>query len=73
MWQAKSNNNKLPTNLPQLQNLIKRDPDAYHEEFDRQIAIYKSTTEIFLQNPTVYNHALQEIVMFFAQVSICLK
>lgn len=26
------NNNKLPSNLPQLQNLIKRDPPAYVEE-----------------------------------------
>lgn len=26
------NNNKLPSNLPQLQNLIKRDPPAYTEE-----------------------------------------
>lgn len=26
------NNNKLPTNLPQLQNLIKRDPQSYTEE-----------------------------------------
>lgn len=25
-------NNKLPTNLPQLQNLIKRDPASYTEE-----------------------------------------
>lgn len=24
--------NKLPTNLPQLQNLIKRDPQSYVEE-----------------------------------------
>lgn len=29
---ASRNNNKLPSNLPQLQNLIKRDPPAYIEE-----------------------------------------
>lgn len=29
------NNNKLPSNLPQLQNLIKRDPPAYIEEVGR--------------------------------------
>jgi len=27
-----SRNNQLPSNLPQLQNLTKRDPDAYKEE-----------------------------------------
>lgn len=26
--------NQLPSNLPQLQNLIKRDPSAYHEEVE---------------------------------------
>lgn len=26
------NRNKLPNNLPQLQNLVKRDPDSYGEE-----------------------------------------
>jgi len=26
------NNNKLPTNLPQLQNWIKRDAGSYHDE-----------------------------------------
>ena len=26
------NRNKLPNNLPQLQNLVKRDPDSYREE-----------------------------------------
>ena len=25
-------NNKLPSNLPQLQNLIKRDPESYKQE-----------------------------------------
>lgn len=25
-------NNKLPNNLPQLQNLIKRDPQSYGDE-----------------------------------------
>lgn len=25
-------NNQLPDNLPQLQNLIKRDPESYKEE-----------------------------------------
>ena len=29
---SKKNNNKLPSNLPQLQNWIKRDPESYHEE-----------------------------------------
>jgi len=30
------NRNKLPNNLPQLQNLVKRDPDSYREEVSVQ-------------------------------------
>ena len=29
-------NNKLPSNLPQLQNLIKRDPDSYRDEVSQR-------------------------------------
>jgi len=30
--------NQLPTNLPQLQNLIKRDPSSYKEEVEKHAA-----------------------------------
>jgi hypothetical protein len=33
---AKRQNNQLPNNLPQLQNLIKRDAESYKEEFQQQ-------------------------------------
>lgn len=65
---CQANNNKLPSNLPQLQNLIKRDAASYTEEFERQHAVYKATCAIFEQNPTVYNNQLHEIIMFLAQV-----
>lgn len=68
MSSSKNNNNKLPSNLPQLQNLIKKDPDSYHEEFERQYAIYTATKIIFEQNPDLYNDILYDLVMFFAQV-----
>ncbi|XP_037785067.1 protein SDA1 homolog [Penaeus monodon] len=66
---CQANNNKLPSNLPQLQNLIKRDAASYTEEFERQHAVYKATCAIFEQNPTVYNNQLHEIIMFLAQVA----
>ena len=34
MDRSARNRNQLPTNLPQLQNLIKRDPLAYRDEVD---------------------------------------
>ncbi|MCJ8741230.1 hypothetical protein PDJAM_G00068260 [Pangasius djambal] len=64
-------NNKLPTNLPQLQNLIKRDPKSYTEEFLQQLRHYQSTLEVFKHQPDKSNKDLAELVMFLAQVGHC--
>uniref|UniRef100_A0A8C1RRU8 Protein SDA1 n=1 Tax=Cyprinus carpio TaxID=7962 RepID=A0A8C1RRU8_CYPCA len=65
-------NNKLPTNLPQLQNLIKRDPKSYTEEVKNVvIAHYQSNVEIFKHQPDKSNKDLAELVMFLAQVGHC--
>ncbi|XP_063362091.1 protein SDA1 homolog [Cydia amplana] len=64
-------NNQLPNNLTQLQNLIKRDPESYKEEFSQQLAHFKTTLEIFNLNPTQYNKKLDEQSMFLAQVAQC--
>ncbi|KAG0726388.1 Protein SDA1 [Chionoecetes opilio] len=68
---TKSNNNKLPSNLPQLQNLIKRDPASYREEFERQHSVYEALCIIFEQNPTVNNNDLHQMVTFLSQVAQC--
>uniref|UniRef100_A0A8B9RNF1 Protein SDA1 n=1 Tax=Astyanax mexicanus TaxID=7994 RepID=A0A8B9RNF1_ASTMX len=65
------NNNKLPTNLPQLQNLIKRDPKSYTEEFLQQYRHYQSNVQIFKHQPDKPNKDLAELVMFLAQVGHC--
>ncbi|XP_056114249.1 protein SDA1 homolog [Rhinichthys klamathensis goyatoka] len=65
------NNNKLPTNLPQLQNLIKRDPKCYTEEFLQQYRHYQSNVEIFKHQPDKSNKDLADLVMFLAQVGHC--
>lgn len=65
------NNNKLPTNLPQLQNLIKRDPKSYTEEFLQQYRHYQSNVEIFKHQPDKANKDLADLVMFLAQVGQC--
>uniref|UniRef100_W5UCB5 Protein SDA1 n=1 Tax=Ictalurus punctatus TaxID=7998 RepID=W5UCB5_ICTPU len=64
-------NNKLPTNLPQLQNLIKRDPKSYTEEFLQQLRHYQSTLQVFKHQPDKSNKDLAELVMFLAQVGHC--
>ncbi|XP_073846858.1 SDA1 domain containing protein Mys45A [Musca autumnalis] len=64
-------NNQLPDNLPQLQNLIKRDPESYKDEFQQQYRHFLSSLEVFALNPTEENKSLDELVMFIAQVAQC--
>ncbi|EPT01810.1 hypothetical protein FOMPIDRAFT_1161029 [Fomitopsis schrenkii] len=61
----------LTSNLPQLQNLIKRDPSAYKEEFLQQWNHYNSIRQIFLINPDEQAQHFRELVAFIAQVSQC--
>ncbi|XP_069677590.1 protein SDA1 homolog [Periplaneta americana] len=64
-------NNQLPDNLPQLQNLIKRDPGSYKDEFLQQYRHYQSVLEVFRLHPGQFNKRLDDLVMFIAQVSYC--
>ncbi|XP_034565936.1 protein SDA1 homolog [Notolabrus celidotus] len=63
--------NKLPNNLPQLQNLIKRDPQSYVEEFQQQYRHYQSNVQIFKLQPDKPNKELADLVMFLAQIGHC--
>lgn len=63
-------NNQLPNNLPQLQNLIKRDPESYKEEFKQQYKHFQSLIDIFRLTPAENDKNLDELVMFLAQVYI---
>jgi len=64
-------NNQLPTNLPQLQNLLKRDPASYKDEFMQQYRHYKSTKLVFEMKPDQINKSMDDLVMFLAQVAHC--
>lgn len=65
------NRNKLPNNLPQLQNLVKRDPDSYREEFLQQFRHYESNLQVFKLDPSNANKTLGDLVMFISQVAHC--
>ena len=58
------------SNLPQLQNLIKRDPVSYKEEFLQQWNHYNSTRQIFQINPAEQASHFRELVTFISQVRI---
>jgi len=56
------------SNLPQLQNLIKRDPVSYKEEFLQQWNHYNSTRQIFQISPAEQASHFRELVTFISQV-----
>ncbi|KAJ1953666.1 Severe Depolymerization of Actin, partial [Dispira parvispora] len=61
----------LPTNLPQLQNLIKRDPSSYQEEFMQQWKHFESSLVLLKLKPDEESKKFSELVMFLAQVCHC--
>jgi protein SDA1 len=58
----------LPTNLPHLQNLIKRDAGSYREEFLLQWQHYQSSYSIFLLRPDEEGQRFVDLAGFIAQV-----
>ena len=59
--------------LPQLQNLIKRDPQSYKDEFQMQKNHFISELEIFKLRPTKDSDRFTELVTFMSHVSACYK
>ena len=60
----------LTSNLPQLQNLIKRDPEAYREEFLQQWNHYDTIRQIFHINPGEQANHFRELISFISQVLV---
>uniref|UniRef100_A0A7G3AX59 Protein SDA1 n=1 Tax=Lutzomyia longipalpis TaxID=7200 RepID=A0A7G3AX59_LUTLO len=59
----------LVINLPQLQNLIKKDSASYRDDFVQQYSHFESTLDIFKYSPDQPSKTLEESVMFVAQVA----
>ncbi|KAI8073877.1 SDA1-domain-containing protein [Gongronella butleri] len=62
---------QLNMQLPQLQNLIKRDPKSYEAEFMQQYRHFQSTLSIFLMKPDEDAKELAELITFISQVCVC--
>ncbi|KAK7097160.1 protein SDA1 homolog [Littorina saxatilis] len=62
---------RLLTNLLQLQNLIKRDPDSYRSEFAIQWKCYQDLLHLFKLQPGTYTKQVDDLTTFLAQVSQC--
>ncbi|PIA15284.1 SDA1-domain-containing protein [Coemansia reversa NRRL 1564] len=61
----------LLSNLPQLQNLIKRDPRSYEEEFSQQLQHFESSLVIFELKPDEEAKEFGEVINFLSQVVRC--
>lgn len=63
----------LPTNIALLQNLVRRDPTSYKEEFSLQYRHYESLRDIFMANPGSDDGAAEfsDLVGFVSQVCVC--
>ncbi|KAJ2124121.1 Severe Depolymerization of Actin [Coemansia sp. RSA 720] len=61
----------LLSNLPQLQNLIKRDPRSYEEEFNQQLHHFEASLAIFELKPDEEAKEFGEIINFLSQVARC--
>ena len=59
--------------LSTLQNLVKRDSDAYREEFLLQLQHFQAELEIFKLSPTAPADTFCALVTFLSHVSACYK
>ncbi|KAJ1821133.1 Severe Depolymerization of Actin [Coemansia sp. RSA 2599] len=67
----KSRSANLLSNLPQLQNLIKRDPQSYQEEFKQQLHHFEASLAIFELKPDEEAKDFGELIGFLSQVVKC--
>jgi len=58
----------LENNLASLQDLLKRDPESYKEEFLQQFRHYEHTLKLFQLQPSLDSSKLIEIATFLCQV-----
>lgn len=57
--------------LAALQNQIKRDPSAYEDDFNLQLANFNAELEILKLRPTSDSESYRQLVMFLAHVATC--
>jgi len=59
------------SSLPQLQGFIKKDPESYRDDFEKQFENYKELKELFKRDPKKKMSDFYDIVMFIAHVGHC--
>ena len=61
----------MATDLAQLQNRIKRDKDAYFEEFQLQHRHFLSELQLFEENPNTRSKTFTDLLGFISQIAPC--
>ncbi|GFU16644.1 protein SDA1 homolog [Nephila pilipes] len=64
---------KFTFSILQLQNLAKRDPQSYYEEFQTHYQHFQAVLQLFKFNPHEYNDNFADLVNFLSHVSRCYK
>ncbi|KAJ2723533.1 Severe Depolymerization of Actin [Coemansia sp. Benny D115] len=67
----KNRSANLLNNLPQLQNLIKRDPQSYQDEFNQQLHHFEASLAIFELKPDEEAKDFGALINFLSQVAKC--
>ena len=62
---------QLPHNLPALQNLIKRDPQSYAADYDRQFRHFLSQCDLLRLHPQHTPDTFLELCLFIAHTAPC--
>lgn len=62
---------RLPENLPQLQGLIRRDPEGYRDEFLQQCRRFEALLAVFALQPGGDGRELAELGLFLGHVAHC--
>ena len=63
-------NDKFARSLPQLQNLIRRDPESYRDDFETQFVYFTEARNIFELSPSEKYVEFCELIDFIAHVSM---
>ena len=67
--EEKDSYERLIKRLPEIQDRINRDSEAYKEEFHKILLLFKEQFEIILKYPNKSIKGFKELLMFFSHVS----
>ena len=68
MLSSSSTKASVTLKLSQLQNLCKRDPEGYREDYQTQLVRFTSECDVLAMNPSAENSRFVEVMQFVCAV-----